>query len=263
MSSSVMSKDGTRIAYDRLGSGPAVILVGGAFQHRAFDPQTREMAGLLAERFTVVNFDRRGRGESGDTLPYAVEREVEDIDALIGEVGGSAFVFGHSSGAGLALEAVASGLAITKLAVYEPPFVVDDTRAQIPAALAKSLDELISAGLRSDAVELFMTGAVGVPPELIPQMRTTPMWAGFEEVAHTLAYDVTVMGDYQVPAARVAAFDIPTLVADGGESPDWMRNAAAALAAALPGAKRRTLEGQSHGVAPEVLAPLLAEFFAG
>lgn len=263
----VISNDGTAIAFDRLGDGPAVILVGGAFQHRAIDPRTAELAGLLAERFTVVHYDRRGRGDSGDTQPYAVEREIEDLDALIREVGGPVYVFGMSSGAVLALAAAAHGLPIAKLALYEPPFIVDDSRSPVPADYSARLRELASTGRRGEAVEYFLAHAVGVPVEVINQMRHAPVWPAFEAVAHTLAYDAAVMGDTMsgkpLPTDRWSAVTAPTLALDGGASPGWARAAVVALTEALRNARRETLDGQTHEVAPEVLAPVLIRFFAG
>jgi pimeloyl-ACP methyl ester carboxylesterase len=262
----VVSSDGTTIAFDRSGSGPAIILVGGAIQYRSIDPRTAELAALLAEHFTVFNYDRRGRGASGDTAPYAVEREVEDLQALIAEAGGSAHVFAMSSGGAIALEA-AHRIPITKLVLYEPPFVVDDSRPPVPADYLARLTELIAAGRRGDAVELFMTEPVGLPAEFVGPMRAMPMWAGFEAVAHTLAYDATAMGDTQsgsrASIQRWAAVTVPTLVLDGGDSPEYQGNAVQALADTLPQAQRRTLEGQTHEVAPAVLAPALEAFFGG
>ncbi len=262
----VTSKDGTTIAFDRSGEGPAIVLVGGAFQHRAIDPSTARLAELLAPSFTVYHYDRRGRGDSGDTAPYAVEREIEDIDALIQDAGGSASLFGMSSGAVLALDAAAHGLAVTKLALYEPPFVVDDSRPPVPQDYTERLTGLLVEGRRGDAVELFMTEAVGMPAEAVAPMRGGPFWSPLEDVAHTLPYDAAIMGDTQsgspLPAGRWAAVTAPTLVIDGGASPDWARNAVAALAQALPIAERRTLIGQTHQVDPEVLAPELEAFLA-
>src|SRR6266568_645857 len=177
----VHSKDSTAIAFDQLGQGSAIILVGGAFTDRS-QPTLVQLAALLAPHFTVFNYDRRGRGESGDTAPYAVEREVEDLGALITEAGGSAFVVGGSSGAVLALEA-ARKLPITKLALYEPPFIVDDSRPPLPADYVAQLIELISSGRRGDAVEFFMTKAVGVPAEFVAQMQNAPMWPALEAAA--------------------------------------------------------------------------------
>ena len=262
----VTSKDGTTIAFDRYGEGAAIILVGGAFQHRAIDPSTARLAEFLAPNFTVYHYDRRGRGDSGDTVPYAVEREIEDIEALIQDAGGSAFVFGMSSGAVLALHAAAVGLAITKLALYEPPFMVDDSRPPLPKDYRERLTRLLAEGGRGDAVELFMTAAVGVSAETFASMQGAQFWAAFEAVAHTLPYDDAIMGDTTsgkpLPAGRWASVTIPTLVVDGGASPAWARNAVQAIAEVLSDAKRRTLEGQTHQVDPDVLSPVLKGFFA-
>ncbi|MGH2683154.1 MAG: alpha/beta fold hydrolase [Actinomycetota bacterium] len=253
----VTSKDGTTIAFDRLGEGPPVILVcGGSTDRMANTP----LAALLASQFTVFNYDRRGRGDSGDTAPYAVEREVEDIDAVITAADGSACLYGTSSGAALALEAAASGLAITKLALWEPPFILDESRRP-PADTAKTYTELVSEGRRGDAVEYFMSKVVGLPPEFVAQARSAPFWAAQEALAHTLAYDATIMGDYSLPAERAASVKAPTLVIDGEASFAGMGEAAQALADVLPDGQRRTLEGQEHNVDPAVLAPALVEFF--
>jgi pimeloyl-ACP methyl ester carboxylesterase len=261
----VKSKDGTTIAFDRSGEGPALILVGGALQHRAIDPSTAQLASLLAPSFTVFHYDRRGRGDSGDTLPYAVEREIEDLDSLIQGAGGSAFAFGMSSGAVLALDAAASGLAITKLALYEPPMVVDDSRPPVPEDYVARLTELASSGRAGDAIEVFMTEGIGLPDEAVAPMRGAPIWPAFEAVAHTLAYDGAIvaatMSGKPLPTDRWASVTIPTLVVDGDASPPWARNAVEALVDVLPDARRRTLEGQTHQVDPEVLAPKLEQFF--
>lgn len=256
----VISKDGTAIAFDKLGKGAGVILVcGGSVDHTSNAP----LAALLAADFTVFNYHPRGRGDSGDTSPYAVEREVEDIDAVITAAGGSAFLYGTSSGAALALEAAASGLAITKLALWEPPFIVGDSRPRPPADTAKTYTELVSAGRRGDAVEFFMAKVVGLPPEFVAEARNSPWWPAQEALAHTLAYDATIMGDYSLPTERAASVTAPTLVIAGGADFPWMRDTAQALADALPDGQTRTLEGQGHNVDPAVLAPALVEFFAG
>lgn len=258
----VTSNDGTTIAFDRSGGGPPVILVGGALSDRT---AAARLAALLAPRFTVISYDRRGRGDSGDTPPYAVDREIEDLAALIDAAGGDAFVFGHSSGAALALHAAAAGIAIPRLALYEPPFSVDDSRVALPADYGSHLDELIASGRRGDAVEYFMTVAVAAPPELVAGMRHSPGWPAMEAMAHTITYDNAVMGDTMrgspAPLRRFAAVQAPTLVMDGGASPAWLQNAARALASVLPDAQHRTLEGQTHGFDPAVLAPVLVEFF--
>lgn len=262
----VHSHDGTPIAFDRLGAGPALILVGGAFQYRAIDPRTARLAELLAPRFSVYHYDRRGRGDSGDTAPYAVAREVEDLDALIAAAGGSALVFGMSSGAALALEAAKRGLAITKLALYEPPFIVDDSRPPLPREYAARLAELIASGSRGDAVAYFMTATAGVPAEFIAPMRSDPIWPAFEAVAHTLPYDAAVLGDTMSgdpsTLGRWASVAVPTLVIDGGASPAYVGNAARTLAELLPHGERRTLADQTHEYAPEILAPVVTAFFA-
>src|SRR5437588_2157903 len=258
----VISKDGTVIAFDRLGEGPALILVGGAFQHRAIDPRTAQLAALLARHFTTFHYDRRGRRVCLDTQPYTVEREVEDLDALITEAGGQAAVFGMSSGGVLALEAAKSGLAITKLALYEPPSNAgDESGRQASENYTRQLTALLTQGRRGDAVALAMT-TWGAPAEAIAGMRQTPVWSLFESVAPTLAYDNAIMGDGSVPAERLASITVPTLVMVGGASPAFMYNAAQVVAHTLPNAKLRTLEGQTHDVAPEVLAPVLEQFFA-
>jgi pimeloyl-ACP methyl ester carboxylesterase len=262
----VTSSDGTPIAFDRSGEGPAVILIAGAIQHRAIDPSFTQLASLLSGRFTVFTYDRRGRGDSGDTPPYAVEREIDDIAALIDEAGGSVSLFGVSSGAVLALDAAARGLPVTKLALYEPPFIVDDGRSPLPKDYVEQLTEMVSSGRRGDAVEFFMTIGVGMPAEAVAPMRGAPYWPALEGVAHTLVYDGEIMGEtmsgYPLPAERWASVTVSTLVMDGGDSPPYQRNSVQALVDILPDARRRTLEGQTHEADPSLLAPVLEEFFA-
>jgi pimeloyl-ACP methyl ester carboxylesterase len=244
-----------------------LILVGGAFQHRAIDMTSARLAELLAPHLRVFYYDRRGRGESGDTAPYAVEREIEDLEALIAEAGGSAHVFGISSGGALALEAARRGLAIRSLAVYEPPFIVDDTRPIPPRGLGERYTTLAATGRRGEAVGLFLRTAVGLPGEVVAQLRQAPVWPALESVAHTLAYDAAVMGDTLSgsvePLRRWSSVRTPTLAIDGGASPDWARNAVRTLAAILPNAEHRTMEGQTHQVSPDALAPVLDAFFTG
>ena len=257
----VTSKDGTTIAFDRLGAGSPIVVVGGTLGDRS---QQAPLAALLAEHFMVFNYDRRAHGQSGDTAPYAVEREIEDLDAIIDATGGQAFVYGTSGCAVLALYAAAAGLApkIGKLALWEPPYIVDDSRPRVPQDYASQLTTLLAAGRRGDMVELFMTQAVGLPVEFVAQMRQAPWWPLQEALAHTLIYDATLMGDFALPNERVASVTVPTLVIDGGETP-WLSHAARAVAAALPNAQRRTLSGQPHNVDPEALAPVLVAFFKG
>ena len=262
----VTSKDGTAIAFDRVGVGPPVILVDGALSSRS-GSLNGPLAALLASRFTAFTYDRRGRGDSGDTPPYALEREVEDIEALVDEAGGSAFLYGISSGAVLALEATRRlPTKITKLALYEPPFVVDDTRRPIPSDYLARMTEMVTSERRGDAVRLFMTAGVGLPGAMVFVMRLMPSWSKMKALAHTLPYDATVMGDTQsgkpLPADRWASVTVQTLVVGGGKSPTWMKHGVSALADLLPNAQHRTLEGQMHVVKAAALAPLLVEFLA-
>jgi len=210
--------------------------------------------------------DRFGLEHDVELLPYPVldfMREVEDLGALLREAGGSAGVYGTSSGAALALEAAARGLPITRLALWEPPFMVDDTRPRPPADQVAQYNHMVAAGRRGDAVEYFMTKVVGLPAEFAAQARSSPWWPAQEALAHTLAYDATIMGDYSLPVERAASVTATTLVIAGGASPAWMRNSAQTLAETLPHGKYRMLEGQEHNVAPEAMAPVLVEFFSG
>jgi pimeloyl-ACP methyl ester carboxylesterase len=258
----VISKDGTPIAFERSGSGPALILVDGALCYRAFGPMP-QLAALLAEHFTVYTFDRRGRGESGDTAPYAIEREVEDIAALVAEAGGSAHVYGISSGAALALEAANRIRGIRKLALYEAPFIVDSSRAPVVSTW-QEIDKAVAADRRADALKHFMK-MVGMPGFVIWLMRLMPAWSKLKAVAHTLRYDGALMRDHMrgrpLPAAQWGEVAGPTLSVAGGKSPQWMRNAMQAVAGVLRSARYRTLEGQNHMVKPKALAPVLVEFF--
>lgn len=253
----VISRDGTAIAYDRAGAGPAVILVGGGPTDRS---SNASVVDALAPFFTVYNYDRRGRGDSADTAPYAVVREYEDLGAIIAEAGGSAHVYGTSGGGILALRAAAHGLSITRLAVWETPYIVDDSRPAVPADYREQLIELLSEGRRGDMLELFFVKAVNLPVEFVAPMRQSPFWPAMEKTAHTLVYDATVTGDFSLPIDQLAAVTMPTLVVDGGTTP-WLSSTAAALAAALPNAHRRTLPGQPHNVDAAAIAPALAEFF--
>jgi pimeloyl-ACP methyl ester carboxylesterase len=254
---SVISRDGTAIAYDVAGSGPAVVLIGGASAERMANAG---LAAELARDFTVYNVDRRGRGDSTDTPPYAVEREVEDITAVIEAAGGSAYLLGGSSGAALSLEAAAAGAPVAKLVLWEPPYSVGDARRP-PADGAKKLAALTDAGKRAEAVEYFMRDIVGMPEEAMAGIKQSPHWERQLKLAHTLAYDATVMGDYSIPAERFARIAVPTLILDGSASFDIMAPAADELARIIPGAVRATLEGQAHNPDAGVLAPVLRDFF--
>jgi pimeloyl-ACP methyl ester carboxylesterase len=254
----VTSRDGTTIAFDRMGDGPPVILVCGGSTDRMAN---QGLAAELAGDFTVYNYDRRGRGDSGDTLPYAVDREVEDIAAVIDAAGGSAHLYGTSSGAALAMEAAASGLPVRKLVMWEPPYRLDG-RSDLPADTASVYRGLVAAGRRGDAVEYFMAKVVGLPPDFVAGARQAPFWAQQEALAHTLAYDAEIMGDYRIPVERAKAVHVPTIVINGGASFGFMGETADALAKLIPNAQRRTLDGQRHDADPAVLAASLKQFFA-
>jgi len=262
----VISKDGTPIAYERTGSGPAVILIGGALDEGS---ENAPLVPLLAERFTVFNYARRGRGESGDTPPYAIEREIEDLDALVTEAGGSAHVFGASSGGALSLEAAAADVAIDRIAVYELPYNVDPDGPHWNLSDVGKVDELLAAGRRGDVVELFMR-TVGTPEEWIEGARNSPAWPGLEAIAHTLGYDAACVRDGYPPVASFARISQPTLIATGGSHAgqgalpaDFFDRAADTVAAAIPNAERVILEGQGHMIDANALHPELERFFTG
>ena len=268
----VTSIDGTKIAYDKTGVGPAIILVDGALGYRALFGQG-PLATLLADHFTVYTYDRRGRGESSDAAregaadqrraPFSIEREVEDLEALIKEAGGSVYAYGVSSGAALVLEgAIRLGNKIKKLAMYEAPYRTDPAAQQEWKEYVKQLGELIAADRRGDAVALFMK-LVGASDDGIEGMRQSDMWPVFEKVAPTLGYDhIALLGDdARVPAERAADVAVPALVMNGGDSYEFMHETAKALARAIPNAQHSILEDQTHEVAAEALAPVLVEFF--
>ncbi|MGK3982668.1 alpha/beta fold hydrolase [Sorangium sp. So ce136] len=246
------SRDGTTIAFDQTGQGAPVILVMGAFNDRTTGVP---LAAHLARRFTVLAYDRRGRGDSGDAATYAIDREVEDLDAVIQAAGGAAAVFGYSSGARLALAAAARGLAITRLALYETPPVQ-------PAEHTQALASLVAAGRRGDAVEYFQRRMVGIPDEVVVQLRHAPFRPALEAMAHTLVYDATIVADGRSPAA-LAEVRQPALAIAGGAGAPVMRQVAETLAAQLPGGRAVTIEGATHDIAPALLAPVLEPFLDG
>jgi len=266
--STTVSKDGTAIGYDKIGSGPAVILIAGATQYRAIDHQTPELARLLSEAgFSVINYDRRGRGESGDTLPYAVAREVEDIAALIELAGGRASLYGASSGCALALEAAQSGLPVDKLVLYEPPYVVDDSWAPPPKDYFEKLAAFRTAGDKAGALTYFFTASIHMPPEQVDSMKKSPFWPMLEPVGHTIEYDALCMGKEAVEGGlattnRWDKVSQPVLVVDGDASFPFIAAGADTVAKVL-GAGRKTLPGQGHGPAPEAIAPVVVEFLRG
>ena len=276
----VISKDGTSIAFDEYGERDVILYVTGALGTR-LRQATDDLAPYLSSQFKLVSYDRRGRGDSGDTLPYAVQREIEDIEALIEAVGGSVYLYGISSGAVLALEAAnALTTKIRKLALYEPPLIIDDSRPPVPADYVAQLNAATAAGRPGQAVEIFMTKALLIPVEFVNQMRGAtnmgdlfegeakpPTWTAMEQVAHTLAYDGTIlqglMSGRPLPTNRWTSVTAPTQVIVGGSSEPFFHSGAQSLAGLLPNAEYRALPGQDHAVAPSALAPLLAEFFAG
>jgi pimeloyl-ACP methyl ester carboxylesterase len=256
----VNSKDGTPIAYKQLGTGSPLILVDGALCSSLMGPMPK-LAPLLAKDFTVIYYDRRGRNESGDTKPYAVEREVEDIDALIRVAGGSAYVFGTSSGAALALAAAAAGLHISSLALYEPPFMIDKNDHRPPHDYHLNLTALADAGRRGAAVKYFMKAGIGLPSVIVFMMQLMPAWSTMKAVAHTLPYDAAIMGDFSLPAAKAASVKVSTLIAGGEKSQSWLHTAVRQLANVIPKSEFKMLQGQNHNVSVKVLAPVLTEFF--
>jgi pimeloyl-ACP methyl ester carboxylesterase len=263
------SADGTVIAYDRAGDGPPLVIVVGAFcDRKAFVPPAS-----LTRRFTVCTFDRRGRGDSGDTPPYSPDREVADLAAVIeaasgpgplasGPLTSGPFVFGHSSGAALALRAAARGVPMARVVAYEAPFVIPGTRelAEDPSG---RITALVAAGRRADAVKFWMTDVVRAPAEVIPMMENSPMWAGLQALTHTLPYELALTGDQGVPVDELARITAPVLVLGGANSPDWFHRTVRATTDAIPGARLVMLDGQDHGAPPEVIAPVLTEFFLG
>lgn len=257
MTRTVKSADGSTIVYETRGTGPVLIVVGGAFS-------TRQSAGastsLLAANYRVYAYDRRGRGDSTDVQPYAVEREIEDLAALIEAAGGSALVYGHSSGAVLALEAAAAGLPIAKLAAYEPPYTAAEPGSPTLEGWGQSVQAALDAGDRERAAVLFMEGT-GADPAVVEGMTKLPFWPSMLAIAHTLPYDLALVGSGLIPTERFHRIAVPTLVVHGGNSPAWAGIAAAIIAGAIPGARQVTLEGQDHGADPAVLAPVLVEFF--
>jgi len=256
----VTSKDGTRVAYETVGHGQAVLIVLGALNARK---SGTKLAKLLASKFTAVTYDRRGRGDSSDSAPFAPEREIEDIAALIDAVGEPVCVYGHSSGAALAISAaVKLRKRVAKLAIYEAPYSLDSHARKAAKEYYLALKKALSSGHNGDAVALFVR-SVGVSDKQIQAMRQMPMWKGLEKLAPTLAYDSEVLGEgHALPTAVLSHVKMPTLVMHGGAGSPAMRDAARAISEAIPQAELRTLARQTHGVSPKVLAPVLEEFFA-
>ncbi|HEY1488230.1 MAG TPA: alpha/beta fold hydrolase [Micromonosporaceae bacterium] len=264
----VTSADGTTIGYEATGSGPALLLVDGAFCSRSFGPMPA-LAKRLAPHFTVYTYDRRGRGESGDTLPYAPEREIEDIDAVLEAAGGSAYMHGTSSGSILAARAAAALPGkVTRLALYEPPLLVDSSRPAPPADYLPRIEGMLAAGRNGDVIKFFMVTMVGAPAFVPYLIRVLPPWKKLTAAAPTLPYDLTILGDTQTGTGLpdelvkvLSSIDVPVWVGDGGKSPEWMHNGVQAAADRIPGSQRATLAGQNHQVKAAAIAPALIEFF--
>lgn len=254
----VTSKDGTIIEYEKSGSGQPLVVVMGALGYKDIS-FSKQYATALSKRFTVYSYDRRGRGGSTDTQPYAVQREVEDLAAVIKGAGGSCYVWGTSSGAALALEAAASGVPMLKLVAYEPPYMLEGAKARPAPDFEKHLQTLAAEDRRSEAVSYFMR-TVGVPSVAVAIMKLFPFWKGLKSVAHTLPYDAAVMAGFHVPTARLAQVNVPTLVATGTKSPQNLQDTSKAIAKIIPNAQHRSLPKQNHGVKPEAIANVIAEF---
>lgn len=251
----VRSRDATPIAYVVEGHGPAVVLVTGALDDGS---ENVGLARELARSFTVYNYARRGRGESGDASGYAVMREIEDLAALIAEAGGLARVHGVSSGGALALEAAAAGLPIERLSVYEVPYFTDEASLTRWRDFARELTSAIDGGESGRPLELFHHLA-GFSEEQTAAARRLPEWAAAVTLEHTLAYDAAILGDGSVPTRRLATIHQPTLVLTGGGG--FFESAADAIAAALPNSRRQVLQGLEHVADPSVVGPVLASFF--
>ena len=266
-SAAAVSADGTVIAFTAWGEGEPLIIIDGATAHPAVNPTNEEVGRLLSDRFRTYAYDRRGRGESTDTTPYAVQREIEDLAALIDVAGAPVTVFGWSSGAVLALDAAAAGLPIARLALFEPPFVVDDSRPPLPADYVERLDAAIAGGRPADAAELFLTAAAGVPAEAVAGIRQSEYWPVMEAVAPTIGYDGRIMGTTMsgapLPTDRWAGVKAPTLVMHGTGTFPFIVAGARALAELLPTATLRAVEGEQHSAPAGVLAAALRDFAAG
>jgi pimeloyl-ACP methyl ester carboxylesterase len=260
----VTSADGTTIAYETTGAGPALLLVDGAMCYRDFGP-ARDLAKNLADQYTVYLYDRRGRGASGNTLPWSEDREIEDLAALLEAAGGQAYALGVSSGAVLTADAANRLPGLTKIALYEPPFIVDDTHPAREETFVADTEALLARDDRTGALKKFMSH-VGMPGAMLAIMPLTPPWKKLKAVAPTLPYDLHILGTtgrgVPLDPARWSHVTAPALVLDGGKSPQYMRNGAKALSETLPKAGYGTLPGQTHMVKAAALAPAVKEFFA-
>jgi pimeloyl-ACP methyl ester carboxylesterase len=262
MNLTTKSGDGTTIAYTKLGSGPPLILVDGAFCYRENGPSS-QLAPLLAKHFTVYAYDRRGRGASGDAPVYATEREVDDLRTLVREAGGSAFAVGVSSGGALALQAAVRGVSLKGLVLYEPPFITEDGHPRSFDTQKRRLEQFVAAGDRAGAVRYFLTDVYGAPKLFVAAMPLImrSAWKRNQSVAHTVPYDLTLLEDWSVLRERSVLVTVPTLVVGGEKSPASLRDAVATVAGALPNARSIYLPGQDHNVSTPTVAPVITEFF--
>jgi Alpha/beta hydrolase family len=257
--STIISNDGTPIVVDRSGTGPAVVLIGGGPTNRS---AATGLANVLSEQLTVLNYDRRGRGDSGDTPPYSFEREFEDLAAVLALADGAAAVYGTSAGAIWALEAAARQFPIARVVAWEPPYFADDSPTRPPIDYASKLGALLAGGRHRDALDLFFTEAAGLPAAFLDGIHQAPFWAQMEADADALGYDAQLIGDFSIPVERLQRVAVPTLIVDGGTTP-WMSHGADAVARIVPGAERRTLAGQPHNVADDAIAPVIIETVVG
>lgn len=259
---SFTSKDGTRIAYDAQGSGPALILIDGAFCGRNMGPMPK-LAPLLAPHFTVYNYDRRGRGDSTDTLPYHVDREYEDLAGLIEIAGGSAHLYGTSSGGALAMFAAARGLPVDRLAIFEVPFTDVPGGKPMPEGYQSHLDQLVAADRRAEVIKYFLTRMIGMPALMMPLMRLNPGWKAMLHNAPSLPHDAAIMQGYGFPFEAARSVRVPTIVISGDKTFKQLREPVRLMRETIPGARYATLAGQSHDAAATSVAPVLIDFFTG
>lgn len=256
----VTSKDGSRIAFEKKGTGPALIIVSGALSARSlYVGEPMLLVEMLSKHFTVYIYDRRGRGESTDKQPYAVEREIENLESLIGNAGGQVYLYGVSSGGALSLLTTGrlGSAKVLKLAIFEPPYGQDKETFD---KQKRGVNERIKNGTPGDAAELFLS-QIGTPAEAIEKMKTSPTWIIFKKIDFTLAYDYEVLGDGEIPRDVVKTITTPTLVMVGEQSMDFMHATTKQLATLIPDARHKTLKDQMHQPKAESVAPLLIEFF--
>lgn len=257
----VISKDGTKIAYDVTGSGPVMIYITGATCFRNFFPILDDVK-ILSKNLTVYNYDRRGRGDSSDTMPYSIEKEIEDLEALIQVVGSKVFLYGHSSGAILALNAALKlRKTIEKIVVYDPPYVHTEKEKFNYQDLAKNVLIKLSEGKNKHAMRKFLVG-IGMPKFFVWLLPLFPGWKTMHTLAPTLAYDIELSKDYP-PIELFRKIHIPTLVLVGSKSPERIRTSGTQIAAAISNSDFKEMQGQDHMVSAKALLPILVQFFGG